>query len=782
MKKFPAAGIIALALGSVSVIGGCAPSAGAAPNAEPVPAANVATTTPTAATDPGTAPAADPAAAPAAAPALAQAGYQVQEDIGSGAAASTPGPVRMARVSYQTGSVAWRPSDSVDWSTAAVNVPARAGASYWAKPGARTEVQFDDGSSMRISGGTTVEIVSMYSDSQGEFTEVKQTGGLASYSLRHSVSEFQIDTPQCSVKAFGPASIRIGVGDSGEIAVHSGQAQIVTDLGTSTATAGDLIEVGTQAAPVVSAAPAPDSWDEFCNQRETACEHTSQYLPANINLVAGDIDSYGTWSNDPQYGAEWSPNVASTWRPYSEGRWVWVSPVGWTWVDNEPWGWAPSHYGTWANRRNRWFWRPGPVTQYWSPAVVSFSDYNGTVAWCPLAPEEVVYPSTLAVGFGGGDWSVLFSIGSAGCYYPGSNGYCSGRPWENGYLNGGSGNQYNITQVNNYYGNAWQSERGYYGRNTFVPRNAGFNGASFAAGAAFGTATSFHGRSGAATFFKRGNGFTGMPRAGAQVFGPGNVRPTLASFTPSHRYEPSLRPPASTTGRQVFRATVPTAVARQGVTVSNTRRPSSTRPIVMRRAAAGAERPGMTATRTTSGRLGTNVATRSNTRVAARSTAATHVAPRGSATASHGRTAMAPPQRATPTRTATRTAVTRPAATRTRTTPATPRTASPTRRTTTVRRTATPTRRTTPERQTTRRTAPVQRASRPQTRAAQPARRPQTRNIQRQARPQQQRAAPQRQSRPQQQRAAPQRQSRPQQQRAAPQRQSRPQQPDQRKR
>src|SRR5690242_20381143 len=53
----------------------------------------------------------------------AQQGYQ----IGENGATANAGPVRMARVSYVTGPVTWRPTDSGGWSRAARNLPLRQG-------------------------------------------------------------------------------------------------------------------------------------------------------------------------------------------------------------------------------------------------------------------------------------------------------------------------------------------------------------------------------------------------------------------------------------------------------------------------------------------------------------------------------------------------------------------------------------------------------------------------------------------------------------------------------
>src|SRR6266446_9211679 len=71
-----------------------------------------------------------------------------------------------------------------------------------------------------------------------------------------------------------------------------------------------------------------------------------------------------------------------------------------------PWGFAPSHYGRWARVNERWGWVPGDraAAPVYAPALVdflgtagvglSYPDASGpAVAWFPLAPGEVYWPS-----------------------------------------------------------------------------------------------------------------------------------------------------------------------------------------------------------------------------------------------------------------------------------------------------------------------------------------------------------------------------------------------------
>ena len=115
-----------------------------------------------------------------------------------------------------------------------------------------------------------------------------------------------------------------------------------------------------------------------------------------------DLDRYGEWVSEPEYGTLWFPTrVSSGWAPYREGRWTWVRPWGWTWVDEAPWGYAPFHYGRWVQVRNRWAWHPGRRVDRptWSPALVAFvGGSNWSVSIAPDAAPPSSLVSALAVG------------------------------------------------------------------------------------------------------------------------------------------------------------------------------------------------------------------------------------------------------------------------------------------------------------------------------------------------------------------------------------------------
>ena len=487
------------------------------------------------------------------------------------------GPVRMARFYIIEGKVSWRASTDGDWSTGAINLPLRQGAQVWTDEHSRTEIEFDDGSRLRMDSNTLLTLQTLYSDTQGEFTEITVNDGRVFLRLQTQYSVYQVDTPLGSVKAAGPARFRVGVGETLQVAVRQGVVTVEGSKQQVKMHDGDYLELRSEdSSYALTPLPKDDSFDSWNEARDRAVDGLSkqpgyQNLPSDIAICADDLSSYGTWRDDPVFGPVWVPRVDSHWRPYFHGRWVLCEPYGWTWVSAEPWGWAPYHYGTWVHPSYGWAWCPGPVDQYWSPACVSFCDYGGDVCWCPLAPWEVVYPGFFDCGFGFGDWSLCFSIGGCGVFYPGWGGAFGCRPWNSAWLNHGDFGGFhgnfghgnlghgNFGQGNFGQGNfgGSQNHNGLLAGGNFVPGNARWGASSASAGAFAGLGGSYHAlnRQDSARFFDHGN-VVGAPEAGRPFAGPQSVHPTAASGTIHGAFD-AKEAPQSAMNRSVFRAPLP---------------------------------------------------------------------------------------------------------------------------------------------------------------------------------------------------------------------------------
>jgi hypothetical protein len=481
----------------------------------------------------------------------------------------TQGPVRMARFAYIKGDVTWRPDSSASWSKATNNLPLRQGAEITVNEGGRAELQFDDGSALRLGNGAVVVLKVLFSDDKGEFTEIAVTDGLATLHSRHADAVYQVDTPMASVKFSGETQVRFGVDGGSEIAVQTGSAAVEGSAGKTTVIAGNYLYLRDATAPYSThRIPDSDTWDQWNSERNKLIEgksETYKHVPPNIGLVAEDLDQAGAWHEDPKYGWVWVPRVTSPdWRPYNDGRWVWADPYGWTWVSNEDWGWAPYHYGTWVDLSYGWAWCPGPAYQYWSPGVVSFSSYGDRWGWAPLCPWEVRYPGAFGLGFWGNNWGLSFSIGFAGCYFFGGDGFFFGRRFDNFRVN----HFHEGDRFRNGFGSFDRFRNsaeggGLRGNNHFVPFNA-----SHAAGATFASTAAFNGRGtyqagqrGDASFFSKGNA-VGAPAGNGVISGPTSIQPNSLSRTSTRSFVTAPKVAQGVMQRSVYQGSLPTNVQR----------------------------------------------------------------------------------------------------------------------------------------------------------------------------------------------------------------------------
>jgi len=310
--------------------------------------------------------------------------------------------VRLSRISLIDGELLLQRGDDEEWTAASVNMPLRPHDRLWTTDGARSEVQFDDGTAARIAENTNLDLLGLDSD----LTHLQLTLGVASITTPAShrgVREvsFEIDTPQASLQLSPASTIRIDVAEDGStvITVRGGEATINRNEGPLTVAAHQRVAIESGDTPRYELEPAAvdDEWDQWVNERagQLAEAKSREHLGTDVAMTGAmgttELDAYGNWDQVPSYGWVWVPRVAPSWVPYQSGRWIWREPWGWTWVSYEPWGWLPYHYGRWIVVSTGWVWVPGPSLGFWTPGCVRFIYGPDWVAWVPLGPGEIYY-------------------------------------------------------------------------------------------------------------------------------------------------------------------------------------------------------------------------------------------------------------------------------------------------------------------------------------------------------------------------------------------------------
>lgn len=318
-------------------------------------------------------------------------------------------PGRVARLAFEQGTVSFHDGEDTGWTAAAVNDALTTGDSLWTEPNSRSEVSVA-GTRVRLDPSTQLDLLQI-DDSRTRLQLDQGRLDIKTFTM-DTAQPYEIVTPRGTVKLEAQGDYYIESGsteDPTRLGVRAGAAQITGLNGQVLAVrAGEVGEItGDAATPqlrTIKAAPPP--MPSYWAQRDRQISYAApQYLSADV-VGYEDMQAYGSWSNDPEYGEVWAPNsVPDGWRPYYTGRWAYSQPYGWTWVDEQPWGFAPYHYGRWANRNNRWYWVPPERREraVYAPALVAFMGgvefgvaighaSAAPVGWFPLGPREAYVP------------------------------------------------------------------------------------------------------------------------------------------------------------------------------------------------------------------------------------------------------------------------------------------------------------------------------------------------------------------------------------------------------
>ena len=313
-------------------------------------------------------------------------------------------PARVARLGYMQGSVSFQPAGEADWVGAVPNRPMSTGDQLWTDQNSRAEVQLGS-AVIRLAPNTGFSFLNLDDNT----VQIQLTSGAINVTVRRlgDNDDFEVDTPNLAFSAFQPGHYRVEASSDGSytaISVRDGDGEATGYGSTYDVHTGQSGTFNGQNALYADVEPIayPDEFDSWSYDRDHRYDssRSAQYLSRDV-VGYEDLDSYGDWRDDPNYGHVWYPNqVAYGWAPYHDGHWDWISPWGWTWVDDSSWGYAPFHYGRWVSVGGRWGWVAGPVAvrAVYAPALVVFigggpGGFGGNVGWFPLGPREVYVPS-----------------------------------------------------------------------------------------------------------------------------------------------------------------------------------------------------------------------------------------------------------------------------------------------------------------------------------------------------------------------------------------------------
>jgi Family of unknown function (DUF6600)/FecR protein len=307
--------------------------------------------------------------------------------------------VRIVRLSYIEGGVQISRGAGQNYEKAIVNLPITEGAKVKTSDG-RAEVEFEDGSTLRIVADSTIEFSQLsLRDSGAKVSAVKVTSGTAYVNFTGSKDdEFSVRFEDKKIALARAAHLRVILGDEdSSVAVFKGLVQVdspsgMIDLKKNQTVRFDLDSNQYKVAKNIQETPY-DSWDDQQNEYHTryAAKSYNSYSPYAYGTT--DLSYYGNFFNAPGYGMMWQPYLTGAgWDPFMDGAWAFNSGFGFGWVSAYPWGWTPYHSGTWVFLPGYgWAWQPGGAWNNWySQPVVRNAPKSFTAPHAPTSGTSTV--------------------------------------------------------------------------------------------------------------------------------------------------------------------------------------------------------------------------------------------------------------------------------------------------------------------------------------------------------------------------------------------------------
>lgn len=341
---------------------------------------------------------------------------------------------RIVRLSDVEGTVQIDRAAGQGYERAILNMPVTQGTKIWTKDDGRAEIEFEDGSVVRIVPNTKINFGELsLADTGGKVSTVNLEEGTAYVNFAGKKDDvLTVNFGHESTRVVKAAHFRVEMDDTdATLAVFKGDVEVEGPSGSVEVAKGHSASFDLAANDKYEVAKnfeqdPYDSWDKQQGQ------YHDRYYSDNYNgggsypysYGVSDLNYYGSYYNVPGYGYMWQPYFTGFgWNPFMNGAWCWYPGYGYSWVSAYPWGWMPYRYGTWAFVPGfGWGWLPGGWTTWNTVPPVA----NPPRAFVPPTPPASGGQKTVIVGkvpgnafgSGGSGRRVMITQGSAGLGIP----------------------------------------------------------------------------------------------------------------------------------------------------------------------------------------------------------------------------------------------------------------------------------------------------------------------------------------------------------------------------
>ena len=338
--------------------------------------------------------------------------------------ASAESKARIVRLSEVQGTVQLDRTAGDGFDKAFVNLPVIEGSRLRTGKNGRAEIEFEDGSALRLAPESEVDFTHLALGDDGQkLSAVHLVSGtvyadihLKTNGKAKTGDQFQLNFAHESVTVADAAHFRLEFGDSSKatLAVFKGKVSATSpsgqfdvaekrsatirlakdDVPNNDVASGESAKAKDAVTIAKNYENDPsDAWD-----RQQTEYHDRYASTANSGISSpyaygmSDLNYYGNFMNVPGYGNVWQPYfIGANWSPFQDGGWSFYPGAGYMWVSGYPWGWMPYNYGNWAFAPGYGYvWQPGNWNTWNALPLVANAPARMIVPMAPATGHQTV--------------------------------------------------------------------------------------------------------------------------------------------------------------------------------------------------------------------------------------------------------------------------------------------------------------------------------------------------------------------------------------------------------
>lgn len=286
---------------------------------------------------------------------------------------------RAVRLSFVQGDVTADRADNIGAVALPMNSPLPEGTRLITGSDGQAEVEFEDGSVVRLTPNSELSLDKLGLEGQNYKTAMTVKSGLAYAELRATEQYgYVLTADEVTMRPVENSTVRVNM-DAGApvFAVMDGRIRVAREPDYKTEISGhETLSVDTADASryMLTKQVTDDSWDRWNEERDQAAANEAATRTVARDEFAGergdgwsDLDANGNWYETPE-GRAWQPAIANDYGfdPYGYGSWVWYG-TDYQWISGYNWGWVPYHCGRWVYMVNwGWVWYPNYTCRRWN--------------------------------------------------------------------------------------------------------------------------------------------------------------------------------------------------------------------------------------------------------------------------------------------------------------------------------------------------------------------------------------------------------------------------------